>query len=83
MFVYFQSFEPDDYRNIRFTNATRYVNKSWGTLNWSVQINVEMLKEAYSICKLCLFLQVSIWLTKSHQRNVLTVLLPVTVAIHI
>lgn len=27
---YLQSFEPDDYRNIRFTNATRYVNKNWG-----------------------------------------------------
>ncbi|XP_031619030.1 probable NADH dehydrogenase [ubiquinone] iron-sulfur protein 6, mitochondrial [Contarinia nasturtii] len=25
-----QSFETDDYRNVRFTNATRYVNKNWG-----------------------------------------------------
>ncbi|XP_055296164.1 NADH dehydrogenase [ubiquinone] iron-sulfur protein 6, mitochondrial [Sitodiplosis mosellana] len=25
-----QAFEPDDYRNVRFTDATRYVNKNWG-----------------------------------------------------
>lgn len=44
MFVYLQSFEPDDYRNIRFTNAERYVNKNWGTICWFVQIYVEMIQ---------------------------------------
>lgn len=27
---YFQVFDKDDYRNIRFTNATRQVNPNWG-----------------------------------------------------
>lgn len=30
-FVYLQAFEADDYRNVRFTNSTRYVNKNWGS----------------------------------------------------
>ncbi|EDV31783.1 uncharacterized protein Dana_GF15523 [Drosophila ananassae] len=25
-----QVFDKDDYRNVRFTNATRYVNENWG-----------------------------------------------------
>lgn len=38
MFVYLQAFEPDDYRNVRFTDATRYVNNNWGTFSLFVQI---------------------------------------------
>ncbi len=28
--LYFQVFDSKDYRNIRFTNATRQVNPNWG-----------------------------------------------------
>lgn len=35
LFTIFQVFEADDYRNVRFKNATRYVNKNWGTMNIS------------------------------------------------
>lgn len=42
-------FEPDDYRNVRFNNATRYVNKNWGTVNFYC---VDY-KRFY--CKICFF----------------------------
>lgn len=33
IFFHSQVFEPSDYRNVRFTNSTRYVNKKWGKIS--------------------------------------------------
>lgn len=47
---YLQSFAPDDYRNVRFTDATRYVNKNWGMLSLFVQFCArEKLKQCLLI----------------------------------